>query len=114
MSSNPSFWRYNPRFYREKRPNTFAKYLYWVFGYEVLAMALIGFYIWWAVIPMAKLTLERRNREIERGRRERLGLPAETTFSPESTRNGTNGFSTQLTVPPDPVRAAADTSKEIR
>lgn len=77
-------------------------------------MTLLGLYVWWTVIPMAKLTVERRNREIERGQRERLGLAPAPISPPESSPNITSGFSSQLSSPPALAPMAGETPKEIR
>lgn len=74
-------------------------------------MALLGLYIWWAVIPMARQAVERRNREIERGHRERLGLSTES--SPDAPE-GTSGFSSQLPLSRATPSQAGETPKEIR
>lgn len=114
MSSSPWFWRFNPRFYRGTRPNTFSKYLYWIFGYEVLAMALIGLYVWWTVVPMAKLSVERRDREIDRGRRERLGLSRNSESPPDTLQKGATGLSAGGSSQTASEPTATDTSREIK
>jgi len=114
MSSSPWFWRFNPRFYRGTRPNTFTKYLYWIFGYEILAMALIGLFVWWIFVPMAKRNVERRNREIERGRRERLGLPVDSNTSPITKKDIVKDSPSQPLTPEVPDSSTGETSRETR
>ena len=78
MSTKMGFWQFHPRFYRKPPPKSLYRYLYWILGYEVLVMLAIGGYFWWTVVPGAKEQVERRNREVERMRRERLQLSDKT------------------------------------
>ncbi len=74
MSTKMGFWQFHPRFYRKPTTKSHYRYLYWILGYEVLVMLGLGGYFWWTVVPGAKEQVERRNREVERMRRERLQL----------------------------------------
>lgn len=77
-------------------------------------MALIGLYVWWTFIPMAKLNVERRNREIERGRRERLGLPADSNTSPNAKKDIAKDSSSQPLTPAVPDFSTGETFRETR
>lgn len=77
-------------------------------------MALIGLYVWWTVIPMAKLSVERRDREIDRGRRERLGLPADSKHSPTTIKDIAKDPSSQPLSPAIQESFSGETFKETR
>lgn len=73
LKSKPtSFWKFNPRFYRGTRPNVVFRELYWVLSFEFLAIALLLGGILYYAIPESIRARERRDREIERRRLEKL------------------------------------------
>lgn len=41
------FWRFNPRFYRPRDGKRLYPEVYWVFGFEFLAMAVLGLAVYY-------------------------------------------------------------------
>lgn len=41
------FWRFNPRFYRPRDGKKMFPEVYWVFGFEFLAMAVLGLAVYY-------------------------------------------------------------------
>jgi hypothetical protein len=62
QSEGWQLWRFNPRFYRpSRRPQVFQE-VYWVFGFEFLAMFLLGIAVYFGSI---KPGLEQRRKEMD-------------------------------------------------
>lgn len=62
QSEGWQLWRFNPRFYRpSRRPQVFQE-VYWVFGFEFLAMFLLGVAVYFGSI---KPGLEQRRKEMD-------------------------------------------------
>ncbi len=81
---------------------------------KLVVWTLLGFFVWWFGIPFAKQIFELSNREVERVRRERLGLSGEANTTPDTNQQSVTDFSVQLTFPMAPEQLARDTSKEIK
>lgn len=81
---------------------------------KLVVWTLLGFFVWWFGIPFAKQIFELRNREIERTKRERLGLSGKAKISRNTNHQSITGYSVQLTSPQVPEKLATDTSKEIK
>lgn len=57
------FWRFNPRFYRPKDGKRYFPEVYWVFGFEFLAMAVLGLAVYYFSIR-PRLTQHGKDLEI--------------------------------------------------
>ena len=66
QSEGWQLWRFNPRFYRARKgPRTYQE-IYWVFGFEFLAMLALGAAVYFGSI---KPNIEQHRKEMEIHRR---------------------------------------------